>query len=155
MNPAHLHLLLNHILLPGILFGLALLLVALSRNNDELKKLSCCVFVLIALLAIPTYLTGEGAEEIVEHLPGIEHELIEEHEESALVSLVAIEVLGLLSLAGLVRFRGSGELPRWFVTACLLLAIVVAGMVAWTSNLGGRISHSETRPGFQSSITAE
>ncbi len=155
MNPAHLHLLLNHISLPGILFGLALLLVALSRSNDELKKLSCCVFVLIALLAIPTYLTGEGAEEVVEHLPGIEHELIEEHEESALVSLVAIEVLGLLSLAGLVRFRGSGELPRWFVTACLLLSIVVAGMVAWTSNLGGRIRHSETRPGFQSSIIAE
>ncbi len=155
MNPAHLHLLLNHIPLPGILLGLALLLVALSRNNDELKKLSCCVFLLIALLAVPVYLTGEGAEEIVEHLPGVEHELIEEHEESALVSLVAIEVLGLLSLAGLIRFRGPGELPHWFVTTCLLLSIVVAGMVAWTSNLGGRIRHSETRPGFQSSSTAE
>ncbi len=85
--------------LPGILFSLALLLVVLSKKSGELKKLSCCVFVLIALLAIPTYLTGEGAEEVVEHLPGVEHELIEEHEESALVSLVAIEVLGQLSLA--------------------------------------------------------
>ena len=91
----------------------------------------------------------------MEHLLVVEYELIEEHEELALVSLVVIKVLGLLSLAGLLRFRGSGELPRWFVTACLVLSIVVVGMVAWTSNLGGRIRHSETRPGFQFSITAE
>lgn len=66
----------------------------------------------------------------------------------------------LCGLAELLRFRGSGELPRWFVTACLILSIVVVGivvvgMLACTSNLRGRIRHSETRPGFQSSVTAE
>ena len=130
-------------------------MVALAKKSGDLKRLSCSVFVLIALLVVPTYLSGEGAEEIVEHFPGVEHELIEEHEESALASLIALEVLGLFSLGGLIRFRGSGKLPPWFVTTCFLLSIVVAATVAWISNRGGRIRHSETRPGFQSSITAE
>ncbi len=71
----------------------------------------------------------------MEHLPGVPHELIEEHEESALGSLIALEVLSLLSLWGLIRFRGPGELPHWFVTTCLFLSIVLAGMVAWISQI--------------------
>ena len=75
------------------------LLAPRSKKSEELKRLSCYVFVLMALLTIPVYLTGEGAEEIVEHLPGVPHELIEEHEESALGSLIAIRTRIFLPLA--------------------------------------------------------
>ncbi|WP_262708252.1 hypothetical protein [Hymenobacter persicinus] len=40
-----------------------------------------------ALLTIPTQLTGEGAEKVVEDRPSVTHALIHEHEEAAEVSL--------------------------------------------------------------------
>ena len=50
MNPAHLHLMLNHIPVLGTAFGLGLLAFALWRRSDELKKTALGVFVLVALM---------------------------------------------------------------------------------------------------------
>ncbi|MGA7880692.1 MAG: hypothetical protein WCA06_13995 [Terrimicrobiaceae bacterium] len=72
MNSAHLHLMLNHIPVPRMAFGLALLGWALLRKGEELKRTSLGLFIIIALLAIPTYLTGEPAEELVENLSGVD-----------------------------------------------------------------------------------
>jgi hypothetical protein len=50
-------------------------------KSEELKKMSLWVFVLVALVALPVYLTGEPAEEVVEHLPGVAESFIESYEE--------------------------------------------------------------------------
>ena len=155
MNWAQVHLWLNHLPILGVLFGLILLLAALWRKNEEWKKLSLIVFVIIGLLAAATYLTGEPAEEVVEHLPGVSKEDIESHEESALWSLIAIEALALASLAGLFLSRQSRIIPARFLTLCWLLAILAMGTVAWTAHLGGQIRHPETRPGFQAPTAAD
>ena len=83
MNPAHLHLMLNHIPVLGMAFGLALVSLALLRKSEELKRISLGFLIVIALLAIPAYLTGEPAEELVENLPGVSKSSIEQHEEAA------------------------------------------------------------------------
>ena len=56
MNPAHLHLMLNHI--PGLRNGFCMALVgwALIQKSEELKRVSLGAFVIVALLAIPAYL---------------------------------------------------------------------------------------------------
>ena len=64
MNVAHLHLMLNHIPVVGMGFGLALVGLALLRKSEELKRISLGFLIVIALLAIPAYLTGEQAAEI-------------------------------------------------------------------------------------------
>jgi uncharacterized membrane protein len=155
MNPAHVHLLLNHIPVIGIFFGLLLLVVGMAKKSEDLKKMSFVIFVLVALIAIPTYLTGAPAEEIVEHLPGVSEEMIEEHEEAALTSLVAMEVLGVIALAGFFLFRRPRSAPRWFTTALFVLSIIVGGSMAWTANLGGQIRHTETRADFDDSAPTE
>ena len=71
MNPAHWHLTLNHIPVLGMAFGLPLVSLALLRKSEELKRISLGFLIVIALLAIPVYLTGEPAEELVENLPGV------------------------------------------------------------------------------------
>ena len=65
LNLAHVHLLLNQ--LPTIGFGiaLALFLVALIGKNDSLKKTGLVLFFLVAVMAIPTYLTGSAAERVL------------------------------------------------------------------------------------------
>jgi hypothetical protein len=80
MNWAYVHLALNHLPVIGAIFGVLLLLLALLRKSEELKRVSLGVFVITALLALPIYFTGEPAEEVVEHLPGVAEPLIERHE---------------------------------------------------------------------------
>ena len=145
MNAAHAHLLLNHLPVLGTAFGVLLLLFAFVRKSDELKRLGLGVFVVAALTAVPAYLTGEPAEDIVERLPGISKPMIEEHEEAAENGAVALGALGVMSLAGLLRFRRSACLPQWLTVSSLVVALVVAALMARTATLGGRIHHPEIR----------
>ncbi|HEX4948150.1 MAG TPA: hypothetical protein VFZ34_15870 [Blastocatellia bacterium] len=155
MNSAHLHLLLNHVPVIGMIFGLFILLFALLRNSDAAKRIALSIFVVAALFAIPTYLSGEPAEEVAEHLPGVTHTLIESHEEAAQLALVAVEITGLLSLVGLILARRTQTLPQWLVIAPLALALVTTGLLGWTANLGGQIRHTEIRRDFTPSTSSD
>jgi uncharacterized membrane protein len=144
MNWAHLHLMLNHLPVLGTVFGLALLAWALLRRNETMQRAALGTFILAALTAIPVYLTGEPSEEMVEHLAGTAEQAIEAHEEAAVVALIAVEALGAMALAALLLFR-KRVMPRPMVGAALVFALVTAGWMAQTANLGGRIRHAELR----------
>ena len=143
MNPVHLHLMLNHVPVLGSVFGLLLLGAAFLRKSRELQKVS--LGVIAAAVAIPVYFTGEPAEERIEHLPGVAKAIIEEHEEAAVVALVSILVLGAVAAAGLIVFRGQRSIPRWFVNASFIMALVTLGLLLRTANLGGKVRHTEIR----------
>ena len=92
MNAAHLHLLLNHLPVIGIPIIGVFLLLALAGKQQALVRIALGFTVVLALLTVPVYLSGEPAEEIVEDLPGVPHAVLEEHEEIANVTFVATEV---------------------------------------------------------------
>jgi hypothetical protein len=96
----------------------------------------------VALAAVPVYLTGEGAEEIVHDEAGVNDAAIEAHEEIALVAFIGMEALGLLALVALVLSRRPSA-PRWLGPASLVLALFVAGLMGVTAERGGRIHHPE------------
>lgn len=145
LNPAHLHLMLNHIPLVGIGFVILLLVIALFMRSNQLSNISLIFVILVALWAIPAYLTGEAAEEIVEGLPGISEQLIEAHEESAELAFIFIEAVGALALITLVARRFYKKLGNVLTILTLLGLIVGGGLIAWTANLGGKINHPEIR----------
>jgi uncharacterized membrane protein len=147
MNAAYVHLTLNHIPVLGVPFALALLAAAVFRRNETLRRAGWVTLVAVALLALPVYFSGEGAEEIVEHEPGVSHDNIEEHEEIALVAIIGMEALGLLALAGLVLSRRAAGAPSWMGPGSLLLALAVAGLMGLTAYRGGKINHPEAHGG--------
>ena len=147
MNGAHLHLLINHIPVLGTFFGLALLAFAAWKRSDELRKAALGTFVIAALAAVTTYLTGEPAEDGVKGLPGVIAALIGRHEEAAGIALGGGIALGVVALGGLIWFRGGRPIKNWFSTLALAAAILVTGLMAWTANLGGQIRHTEIRSG--------
>ena len=101
--------------------------------------------ILVALWAIPAYLTGESAEELVEGLPGISEQLIEAHEESAELAFIFVEAVGAFALISLVARRFYKKLGNVLTILTLLGLIVGGGLIAWTANLGGKINHPEIR----------
>jgi len=143
MNGAHLHLVLNHLPVLGVGFGLLLLLAARLRRSAELTRAALVVFVLAAGAAGTAYLTGEPAEEAVEGLAAVTETAIEQHEEAATVALVLTGLLGAGALLGLVGFRRQALPPGWFTSAALIGALVAGGSMAYTANLGGQIRHPE------------
>ena len=144
MNFAHLHLMLNHLPVVGIPVALAFLLYGLKVKNTSLQRFSYLILIALAAVVIPVYLTGEPAEELVEHLPGVAESLIEAHEEAAEISLVLTLVLGAGALAALVFQRNprKGSLLGWGVVVLALFAI---SSLLYTANLGGKIRHTELR----------
>jgi uncharacterized membrane protein len=141
MNWPHIHLMLNHVPVLGTVFGLALLAWGSWRGNVTLQRAALVTFALAALVALPVYFTGEPAQDAVERLAGVTDSAIEAHEEAALVSLIAVGILGVLGLAGLVLSRS--RFNATIVRGALGVAVLTAGLMAWTANLGGRIRHSE------------
>lgn len=154
MNAAHLHLILNHFPVLGTLFGIPLFGFALVRRSRDLMQASCGLFVLVAILAVPVYLFGEPAEEVVEHLAGVRHALIERHETWAAAALAGAAGLGLLGLIGLFILRRTPVLPTWLLSTTTVVLIITAGILVWTANLGGQIRHTEIRAGASSQVPA-
>ena len=103
------------------------------------------VFVLVALLALPAYLTGEPAEDVVKALAGFSRSLIEQHEKAATVAFTGVVVLGTAALAGLLLFRAGKRVPTWFGSLMLAASLIVSVLMAWTANVGGQIRHTEIR----------
>ena len=150
MNWAHVHLIINHIPVIGIGLLILLFIVAMVRKNKGLITVALAFIILISLATIPVYLTGEPAEEVVEDMPGISEELIEEHEEQADIAFILVEVAGGLALITLIARRYSDKLGQRLGILTLLVLIVSGGLIGWTANLGGKIHHEEIRSGKDS-----
>src|SRR5688500_19169800 len=94
MNLAHVHLLLNHVPTVGAAIAIALLILALIRKNDELKRVALEVFFVVALLTIPAYLSGVSAEKQIKDRDGVSLMMIAAHESAAVTSLVLMQLAG-------------------------------------------------------------
>ena len=145
MNDAHLHLLLNHVPILGTLFGVLVLGFGLLAGNRSLTRTGLVTFIATALLALPAYFSGEGAEEAVEHLPGVSEQLIERHEETAELAFGLVEVLGLISLGLLLLGWKYPDTERKAAWLPLALGIGTFAAMAVTGNTGGEIRHTEIR----------
>jgi uncharacterized membrane protein len=152
MNAAQIHLALNHAPLILSIVGAIILLFGMILKNNSFKILSLFFVVTAALFAAPVFLTGEGTEELVEHLPGVNETAIEDHEEMAKISLVIIIVTGVAALAGLI-FRKKTNALRIALPVVLILSLISFGAMARTAHLGGLIRHAEIQTGAQSGST--
>jgi uncharacterized membrane protein len=147
MNLAHIHLLLNHFPIIGTIIGLCLLLSALFANSEDLKRAALMIFLGIALLSIPTYLSGNAAAEVIKDLPGVSAALIDAHQNAALLAYVFMMITGAVAWFGLWQARRNSCTGRGALLAVLLLSIVTVGLMANAGNLGGLIRHSEILSG--------
>ena len=143
MNAAHLHLLLVHIPVVVVPLACIVLLCGVRRDSLPITRTALTILLVASLIAIPTFLSGGEAEEIVEHLPGISEHLIEEHEEAADIALWLTLGVGVLSLLSLLAIRTGAALERTLLRATLLLSCVSSAALAYTANEGGRIRHPE------------
>ena len=145
MNYAHMHLLLNHIPVIGMIIALGLFLISFfGRNNEGLRRTSYILFATIALFTIPTFMTGFASQSMVKG-PGVD-DLIRRHLSSALLSVWFMLITGALAIIGLWQAQTTKRLAQWNVIAVLIFSLLTVVLISRTSNTGGDIRHPELRP---------
>jgi hypothetical protein len=144
LSAVHFHLILNHVPTIGMIGAVLLLIWAMFRRHPELLRTALGAVVLVGLITIPAFLTGEPSEEIVEHMAGVDHDRIEEHEEAGKWVLINTEVAAAVALLSLILSR-RGAVPKWSAPAVLILSLFAFVTAARTAYLGGEIRHPEIR----------
>lgn len=145
MDLTHIHLLLNHFPTIGTIIGGGLFILSLIMRSDDLKRASLLVLLGIALIAIPTYMSGNGAQDAIKSLPGVSQPLIGAHEGAAFVAIWFMEFTGAFAWLGLWQFRRLKRIPNWNLTVILILTVATFALMTRASNMGGEIRHAEIR----------
>lgn len=144
---AHLHLILNHLPVVGSLFSLGLLAWAFWRRSEDVQRAALGAAVVVALVAIPAYLTGEPAWIDIMDVPGDNDDFILAHQSAAQFAFGASTLAGILALISLVAGRKGKPVPARLVTAVFVMLLITTGLMGYVANLGGKIRHTEIRPG--------
>jgi len=142
MNLAHVHLLLNHFPTIGFGIGIALYVAAIIGKKDDLKRASLVLLFLIAAVAIPTYMSGNAAEEVIKD-KGVQTAAIRAHEDAALWAFIVMEITGFLAWLSIWQYRVVRRVPGWTTPVILILSLMSFAAMARTANLGGEIRHPE------------
>ena len=139
----HLHLLMNHFPIIGTIVGAGLFFVSFLVHAQGLRRASLMVLAAMALLTIPTFITGVGAQVKLTNTPGISDALMQRHLGSAELSVWFMEITGALAVIGLWRSGHDRTPARWNTLALVLCVLMTVALMARTGNTGGDIRHAE------------
>jgi len=145
MNDAHLHLVVNHFPIIGMILGLGILIAGIILKNKSTKNVAYVLFIVAAIFAFFSMSTGEGAEELVEDMPSIGKQIIHEHEEMAEKLAIVLYALGFVSLVGLylnIKNHTKATLVSFIALTIGVVAVFLAQQVGTS---GGEIRHTEIR----------
>jgi uncharacterized membrane protein len=152
MDQTHIHLVITHLPIFGSILGGFVLAYGLWTKSNETKIAAYGLFIISSIGAGIAYITGEAAEESVEHLPGIFEATIERHEDFAIYALVSLIILGVASILGIFLTLKKSPVKRTVAFVIFLISLVILGLVARTGFLGGQIRHSEIVKGATTPI---
>lgn len=148
MSLGHIHLMLNHVPMLGVVFGILVLLNAHFRKSHDLMRVALKMFVLAAVMTVPVFFTGDYAASDIRNLASFSKDLSNAHENTAVFAYIAVGILGVVALWGLWTVYRKKTLPKRFTALILVWSVITFGTFVYTAQSGGLINHPELRPGF-------
>lgn len=145
MNDAHLHLIFNHLPIIIPIVGILVMIGGLVVRSEVVKRTAYFIFVLGAVCTIPAFFTGEGAEETIEHLQGIDEKYIKIHEELAETFALLSYLLGAISILGLWASIKQKSFSTIVFYITIVFSLVVLFFGKKTGTAGGEVRHTEIR----------
>lgn len=154
MNQAHLHMVVNHFPIIGIIIGMIVLGVGIATKSTLSKRIGGLILIGSSLFAFPSFETGEGAEEIVENIPGVSENLIEKHEELAEQFMGFIWAIILIGILAIVSEWKMKRFTNWLYISLFFVSVLATYYAKQVGTSGGEIRHSEIRKGNDSNTNA-
>lgn len=149
MNAAHYHLVLNHLPIIFPIVGVLVLLGGFIFRSVIVRRVAFAIFIAGALLTFPAFQSGEGAEEVVEEMAGVNEAAMETHEDLAKQFAIFSYVLGGLSVGAMwlsVKNHRLESISGWVILAFAAITLYNAQQ---TGTSGGAIRHPEIGAQFQ------
>jgi uncharacterized membrane protein len=140
----HIHIMINHFPVILVVMGALAALLGTVRGRRGIWLYATATLTLAALATMPTYFSGEPAEKALHKPWYIARDAIHVHEDAALIAAILTGVAGLVALFAwrrLVRYPRELTLPGGLRTLVVITALAAAGMMGYTSLLGGYIVH--------------
>jgi hypothetical protein len=141
MSSAYPHLLINHLPVDGALVATVLLAVAAYRRTLEGAIYGYVALVVVAVLAILTFVSGNFAPPALAEVPGISRDQITFHQITGLAAMIVSVLVGLLASIPLVLTNIAAK--RGVIIAYLILTLVLDAVFVYTAATGGMIRHTE------------
>jgi hypothetical protein len=132
---------LSHIPVVGSGFCLLLFVIGIVLRSNRVQRIGLLFIVITAASALWAYWSGDDAAAVLE-ASGVTSELIAQHRESAVTSLVVVGATGLLALAGLALKGPRQPQANWFTLLVPVLLVITLALMIGTAGIGMRI----TRP---------
>ena len=150
MNDAYVHLIVNHLPVFSMLFGLLILGWGLWKKQEAVQNIAMVLFIVGAVGSYLAVETGEGAEEIVEeYATSISHDLVHNHEEAAEIAMWFSVLTGLLALGGLFVTNYKLRYKNVLMGVLMVAALAAVGTLLYTAYEGGKIRHPEAHETVQ------
>ena len=149
MNAAHQHLVINHFPIIALILGVLVLLIGILAKSSVTRRVGLLLFLIAGITAMVATSTGEGAEEIVEHMPNADHDLIHEHEEHAEAMMPFMWGIIALSLVAMFLEWKKKSMAMIDSITVLLVGMIATYFAREVGTSGGEISHPEIRKGFK------
>ena len=145
MNSAHWHLLLNHLPVVGTFFSTIILACGLIFRNDTLKYTGLFFFIATALFAIPVFLTGEGAEDVLKAIGQANKTIIHRHEDISEIAFQLSISIALLSIGTSFAYYRRKKYAKILLVIVLIAGLGNSVVMVIAGNSGGEIRHTEIR----------
>jgi uncharacterized membrane protein len=138
---SHLHILVSVFPSFGLVFVLGFYVTGFLSDNIGIKRTCLVLFGMLALLSVPTYLSGAGSMALLSKNPGFPKDTMNAHFAWGMAALLALVMTGVAALVELWRSgRAGAKSSSGFRLVCGL-AIVALGLMVMAD--GWEINHRE------------
>jgi uncharacterized membrane protein len=140
---SHLHILVSVFPSCGLMFVLGFYIAGLVTNNDGLKRTCLALFGVLAVLAVPTYLSGAGSMAALSGKAEISKDMMNYHYYVGLLALFSLVIAGGFAWYELWRSQSVKQLSGQALNVILALAFITVGLMIVADELGWEINHFE------------
>lgn len=146
LGQPHLHLLVNHLPIEGLVIVILLAVYGLIRKSPILHQTNLILLIVIAVSTFIADSTGGGAARAMRGYPGFDSNAVREHAQAADFAKMGAAVLGVLALIVLIWAKTKKrEIGQGIAVVFLLLSLFVLSIMSRVAYLGGEIRHTEIR----------
>lgn len=138
---AHLHILVSVFPSFGLVCVLGFYIAGFLTDNSGIKRTCLVLFVLLALLVIPTYFSGQGSMAALSGNPRISKDMMNAHYGWGLAALLALAVTGVLALIELLQSGRAGRASN--AGYSLVLGLAVFSLALMIVAGGWELNHHE------------
>lgn len=146
MNAPHIHLLINHLPIIGLIIGVLVVIFGLLSKKQVISSVGLWIAMIAGFSSYPTMYSGGASEHFFEENEGkycVSEDLIHEHEEAAELAFWPCIATGLFAGLALIGNRIGHKHTQKAEILVVFIGIIAIILIGKAGMTGGQIRHPE------------